>query len=69
MKQLIKNSLVKCNITELDEIIRSDNQIKELLFTPCERLPEKYLNLIDVPNSKEILQYLMKIYKEVQYNN
>ena len=44
--ELIKSSLSRCDISELDKQIKEDDNLRQLLYTPANELPEKYLFLL-----------------------
>ena len=45
-KELISSSLSKCIMSELDNEMEKDNNLKQLLYTPAQELPERYLYLL-----------------------
>ena len=44
--QEINSSLSECNMNELDEQIKNDDELRQFLYTPASELPQQYLYLI-----------------------
>lgn len=62
-KEEICSSLSECNISELDDLMEKDSELKKLMFTPAKELPQRYLYLLEEidPNMMQCNLYTLII--------